>query len=148
MLSIILSLFFIFFLMIRRPPRSTRTDTLFPYTTLFRSGRYLRAHSGGGRAPLRGRLPPRPARLQHGLGHRAAAPAAGLAAGGSAGASRARRLRADGRGAGGGLLARRRAGAPCQSSRPRRARRHGGGLRHPAPPPLPARTSVGAGKSG
>src|SRR3546814_2473009 len=25
--------------MIRRPPRSTRTDTLFPYTTLFRSGR-------------------------------------------------------------------------------------------------------------
>src|SRR3546814_14720745 len=38
----ILSLFvqlccFFFFLMIRRPPRSTRTDTLFPYTTLFRS---------------------------------------------------------------------------------------------------------------
>src|SRR3546814_18292832 len=30
--------FFFFFLMIRRPPRSTRTDTLFPYTTLFRSG--------------------------------------------------------------------------------------------------------------
>src|SRR3546814_4426123 len=28
-----------FFLMIRRPPRSTRTDTLFPYTTLFRSRR-------------------------------------------------------------------------------------------------------------
>src|SRR3546814_7584415 len=27
----------LFFLMIRRPPRSTRTDTLFPYTTLFRS---------------------------------------------------------------------------------------------------------------
>src|SRR3546814_4129716 len=27
-----------FFLMIRPPPRSTRTDTLFPYTTLFRSG--------------------------------------------------------------------------------------------------------------
>src|SRR3546814_5239266 len=32
-----MSSFFIFFLMIRRPPRSTRTDTLFPYTTLFRS---------------------------------------------------------------------------------------------------------------
>src|SRR3546814_8078984 len=32
-----------FFLMIRRPPRSTRTDTLFPYTTLFRSA------LGGGR---------------------------------------------------------------------------------------------------
>src|SRR3546814_18063251 len=30
---------FVFFLMIRRPPRSTRTDTLFPYTTLFRSKR-------------------------------------------------------------------------------------------------------------
>src|SRR3546814_15785537 len=30
-----------FFLMIRRPPRSTRTDTLFPYTTLFRSPRLL-----------------------------------------------------------------------------------------------------------
>src|SRR3546814_17951797 len=29
--------FFFFFLMILRPPRSTRTDTLFPYTTLFRS---------------------------------------------------------------------------------------------------------------
>src|SRR3546814_7102236 len=28
------------FLMIRRPPRSTRTDTLFPYTTLFRSLRH------------------------------------------------------------------------------------------------------------
>src|SRR3546814_1837647 len=35
--SICLSFLFVFFLMIRRPPRSTRTDTLFPYTTLFRS---------------------------------------------------------------------------------------------------------------
>src|SRR3546814_1059287 len=33
---------FFFFLMIRRPPRSTRTDTLFPYTTLFRSPPQLR----------------------------------------------------------------------------------------------------------
>src|SRR3546814_16934581 len=32
-----------FFLMIRRPPRSTRTDTLFPYTTLFRSALCFRA---------------------------------------------------------------------------------------------------------
>src|SRR3546814_19740190 len=32
------SLFISFFFIIRRPPRSTRTDTLFPYTTLFRSG--------------------------------------------------------------------------------------------------------------
>src|SRR3546814_20358366 len=34
---LLLFLFSFFFLMIRRPPRSTRTDTLFPYTTLFRS---------------------------------------------------------------------------------------------------------------
>src|SRR3546814_5396391 len=33
-----------FFLRIRRPPRSTRTDTLFPYTTLFRSGFQCREH--------------------------------------------------------------------------------------------------------
>src|SRR3546814_13414278 len=39
--------FIFFFLMIRRPPRSTRTDTLFPYTTLFRS-----PHLGMGRAAL------------------------------------------------------------------------------------------------
>src|SRR3546814_4907190 len=31
----------IFCLMIRRPPRSTRTDTLFPYTTLFRSDLFV-----------------------------------------------------------------------------------------------------------
>src|SRR3546814_14156120 len=42
----VLLFFFFFFLMIRRPPRSTRTDTLFPYTTLFRSGR----SDSGGRA--------------------------------------------------------------------------------------------------
>src|SRR3546814_15669682 len=40
-----------FFLMIRRPPRSTRTDTLFPYTTLFRSG------GRGGRARRAPELP-------------------------------------------------------------------------------------------
>src|SRR3546814_10076383 len=39
-----------FFLMIRRPPRSTRTDTLFPYTTLFRSGRGA-GTAGRGLAP-------------------------------------------------------------------------------------------------
>src|SRR3546814_10888129 len=37
LLHLYLSFSFFFFLMIRRPPRSTRTDTLFPYTTLFRS---------------------------------------------------------------------------------------------------------------
>src|SRR3546814_6381176 len=31
--------------MIRRPPRSTRTDTLFPYTTLFRSAAHLHAQA-------------------------------------------------------------------------------------------------------
>src|SRR3546814_2982564 len=45
--------------MIRRPPRSTRTDTLFPYTTLFRS---RSARSGGGRFRRRsaGNLAARP----------------------------------------------------------------------------------------
>src|SRR3546814_13024757 len=35
---------YFFCLMIRRPPRSTRTYTLFPYTTLFRSAYIFRAH--------------------------------------------------------------------------------------------------------
>src|SRR3546814_20480485 len=34
--------------MIRRPPRSTRTDTLFPYTTLFRSSRLRSTRTGRG----------------------------------------------------------------------------------------------------
>src|SRR3546814_6940710 len=38
--------------MIRRPPRSTRTDTLFPYTTLFRSPGRADGGPGGGRAGL------------------------------------------------------------------------------------------------
>src|SRR3546814_3292258 len=33
--------------MIRRPPRSTRTDTLFPYTTLFRSARHAGCRRSG-----------------------------------------------------------------------------------------------------
>src|SRR3546814_2255846 len=36
--------------MIRRPPRSTRTDTLFPYATLFRSGRSRRSPSSAARS--------------------------------------------------------------------------------------------------
>src|SRR3546814_3973194 len=44
--------------MIRRPPRSTRTDTLFPYTTLFRS--YRRQHESTASVVLR-----RHARLRH-----------------------------------------------------------------------------------
>src|SRR3546814_10562663 len=48
-----------FFLMIRRPPRSTRTDTLFPYATLFRSNArsgaaHRRAVRGGGESQPRG----------------------------------------------------------------------------------------------
>src|SRR3546814_14807866 len=43
-----------FFLMIRRPPRSTRTDTLFPYTTLFRSVGECRAAGIGLGAIYRG----------------------------------------------------------------------------------------------
>src|SRR3546814_3961141 len=58
---------FFFCLMIRRPPRSTRTDTLFPYTTLFRSrehrpGRLRRrrhVHPSSGGAGARGSLPVR-----------------------------------------------------------------------------------------
>src|SRR3546814_11491361 len=53
---------FVFFLMIRRPPRSTRTDTLFPYTTLFRSP--LGAPVGAARDADRFR------RLRHRLAHR------------------------------------------------------------------------------
>src|SRR3546814_8053035 len=63
-----------FFLMIRRPPISTRTDTLFPYTTLFRS------HHRPDRLLLRAAVRPRDARdrdghigiapRQRALGHR------------------------------------------------------------------------------
>src|SRR3546814_9155172 len=42
---------FLFFLRSRRPPRSTRTYTLFPYPTLFRSVRYPGAASHADRAP-------------------------------------------------------------------------------------------------
>src|SRR3546814_16387766 len=37
MILYLVEFYVVCFLMIRRPPRSTRTDTLFPYTTLFRS---------------------------------------------------------------------------------------------------------------
>src|SRR3546814_1391591 len=50
---------FSFFLMIRRPPRSTRTDTLFPYTTLFRSPR-LRVPRARGARQVDQVLPPGP----------------------------------------------------------------------------------------
>src|SRR3546814_2771236 len=53
----------LFFLMIRRPPRSTRTDTLFPYTTLFRSFIFIAIQAMGqfvdpdSRSPVRRRPP-------------------------------------------------------------------------------------------
>src|SRR3546814_7887603 len=52
--------------MIRRPPRSTRTDTLFPYTTLFRSWPVLRGPPVHPR-PRRGVGQPSP-RPRHGRG--------------------------------------------------------------------------------
>src|SRR3546814_14295114 len=42
--------------MIRRPPRSTRTDTLFPYTTLFRSGDRGARYAGPGHRAAGGQL--------------------------------------------------------------------------------------------
>src|SRR3546814_11760744 len=48
-------LFVFFFLMIRRPPRSTRTDTLFPYTTLFRSRHASSSEALHGAAAIAGR---------------------------------------------------------------------------------------------
>src|SRR3546814_11114732 len=48
-----------FFLMIRRPPRSTRTDTLFPYTTLFRSPEAAPPGAAGARPLHEQRLPVR-----------------------------------------------------------------------------------------
>src|SRR3546814_6861084 len=51
-----------FFLMIRRPPRSTRTDTRFPYTTLFRSRAEHRLAVRRGAAVLQRHLP-EPGRL-------------------------------------------------------------------------------------
>src|SRR3546814_6616693 len=45
--------------MMRRPPRATRTDTLFPYTTLFRSPHAGDPHAGAGRRLARPGEPPR-----------------------------------------------------------------------------------------
>src|SRR3546814_5570935 len=49
-----------FFLMILRPPRSTRTDTLFPYTTLFRSGCASAGHAPVASAPASPTEPAKP----------------------------------------------------------------------------------------
>src|SRR3546814_12398369 len=95
--------------MIRRPPRSTRTDTLFPYTTLFRS------LSGVGKRPgaagLSWSLPPARGRVE------------GILAGGHHGyaswqppAPRARRLREEPRDEKHGRSEERRVGKECVST--------------------------------
>src|SRR3546814_17699766 len=43
---------YFFFSMIRRPPRTTRTDTLFPYTTLCRSGGLMKNGKGIGASAI------------------------------------------------------------------------------------------------
>src|SRR3546814_2672785 len=67
---------FFFFLMIRRPPRSTRTDTLFPYTTLFRS------HSSRPHIAARLKQPTRAVWAEIAWGLLPAPPLFGLAPGG------------------------------------------------------------------
>src|SRR3546814_4707572 len=66
---VVLSCLF-FFLMLRLPPRSTRTDTLFPYTTLFRSHRRLVGeHPRHHRPRRRGRRAGRNVRRRRRLSH-------------------------------------------------------------------------------
>src|SRR3546814_4329905 len=75
--------------MIRRPPRSTRTDTLFPYTTLFRSGKeYIEGMAGLWCAGLGFSEPAlvdaaveqmRKLPYYHGFGHKTTAPVIALA---------------------------------------------------------------------
>src|SRR3546814_12859107 len=65
---------YVFFLMIRRPPRSTRTDTLFPYTTLFRSG-----HRDERRGAFARILPPRSTPARRIAAHRIIGPLEPLA---------------------------------------------------------------------
>src|SRR3546814_7984579 len=60
--------------MLRPPPRSTRTDTLFPYTTLFRSSRRQAGRRSWRRGGICARGPARP----HGIPH-PAAPSSGTA---------------------------------------------------------------------
>src|SRR3546814_343107 len=57
-----------FFLMIRRPPRSTRTDTLFPYTTLFRSVRAQHRRPGHVDHPQQARARLLPGHAAHVVG--------------------------------------------------------------------------------
>src|SRR3546814_20586528 len=67
---------FVFLLRLRRPPRSTRTATLFPYTTLFRSLRVIAdlERQTAGRIAVNG-VTPEAARLQRAYGYVFQAPA-------------------------------------------------------------------------
>src|SRR3546814_3023470 len=112
--------------MIRRPPRSTLTDTLFPYTTLFRS-EHLSARSHGGGLPRAARR----ARAR-------AAPRLRRAHERGAGRVHARRLRPRPPADAGGFLLR------C-GRRPRRPRHHLRLASRPAPAPPPTAEPKGIG---
>src|SRR3546814_975268 len=84
-----------FFLMIRRPPRSTRTDTLFPYTTLFRSDWRGRCSAGWGHTGAIGRYAPRGAFGWRSEIPEGSDPAEGVAIGGDAAHRREGQMRRD-----------------------------------------------------
>src|SRR3546814_1503736 len=70
--------------MVRRPPRATRTDTLFPYTTLFRSaGRRALQRFGHAAAQPRSEMAPAPRVVAPITGHAGDYPAPGFALCGS-----------------------------------------------------------------
>src|SRR3546814_8113797 len=66
----------LFLLMIRRPPRPTRTDTLFPYTTLFRTPHAHRLHGNAALCGADARCAPRRGASDRGRLYPAAAPRA------------------------------------------------------------------------
>src|SRR3546814_4364913 len=68
LLLLVVTCYLVFFLMIRRPPRSTRTDTLFPYTTLFRSLARHRHQPAGQRFGQRHLAVPRGPAFEHEFG--------------------------------------------------------------------------------
>src|SRR3546814_5500191 len=125
--------------MIRRPPRSTRTDTLFPYTTLFRSSRRLRRAAGDLGARL-GR-PVEPGRHETGAARRHGGAVRPCVAGGPAARPRGAAARRRRRYFHPSRLSRppcpipRRVRFPCRSLPIRRRRWRRG--RPPPPPPTP-----------
>src|SRR3546814_19872229 len=80
--SITFNIVVVFFLKIRRPPRSTRTDTRFPYTTLFRSHIGVGRHPGEDAGAARYAPDPNASDLSRDTRRRCAASAAGTAFGG------------------------------------------------------------------